>query len=94
VIAIGTLLMIVPNAQSLECYQYSTKNASTAIGGRAVWELNKMFTIENGQENPLLVSIGNVNGHPTRQCSADYNFCATIHCTKIYGMLLLCGFKK
>jgi hypothetical protein len=50
VVAIGTLLMIVPNAHALQCYSYSTKNASASSAGRAAWKLNKMFTLENGQE--------------------------------------------
>jgi hypothetical protein len=80
------LLMNVPNVKALECYQYATKNASSTTSGRAAWQLNKMFRIATGNdENPLAVAIG--DGHPTRQCPAGYNFCATLHCTKIYGML-------
>jgi hypothetical protein len=90
VAAIGTLLMIVPDVQALECYYYT--NATSAMGGRAAWELNKMFRIENGQEeNPLTLSIG--DGHPTRQCSAGFNFCATLRCAKLYGTVCL-DFKK
>jgi hypothetical protein len=80
------LLMIVPNVQALECYESVTKNASSTMGGRVTWELNKMFRIENGQEeSPLEVSIGG-GGNAIKQCSAGYTFCATLHCAKLYGI--------
>jgi hypothetical protein len=72
----------------LECYYTVTKNASSATSvGRVAWELNKMFRIENGQqeENPLTVSIG--GGEPTAQCPTDSRtYCATIQCAGLYGI--------
>jgi hypothetical protein len=81
------LLMIVPDAQALECYV--TNNASaTSAGGRAAWEMHKMFRIATGgnEENPLELSIH--NGNPTMQCPWNYPYCSTIHCAKISGMFV------
>jgi hypothetical protein len=86
--AIGTLLMILPDANALECYVSRTKNASAlSADGCATWELNKMLTIATGNdENPLAVSIG--NGTPTMDCG-DFPFCVTLHCARAFGMLFL-----
>jgi hypothetical protein len=49
VVAIGTLLMIVPDdVQALECYHSVTENANSARGKRAAWELNKCSALQLG----------------------------------------------
>jgi hypothetical protein len=90
VIAIGTLLMIVSDVQALECYASMTPDSSAIFaGGRAARELNKMFRISNGSEDSLELPIG--DGQPTWKCRAPHNYCATLHCKNLYGML---GLKK
>jgi hypothetical protein len=78
-IAIGTLLMIVPNVQALECYYTLNPDASPISGGHATRE---NIVLNGQQENPLMLPIGD-----TFQCPAGYNYCATYHCRLSYRMI-------
>jgi hypothetical protein len=86
-VAIGTLLMIVPDVHALECYKSVTKNAISAKGGRAAWEFNKMVRIATGNANPWMMAIG--DGNAIEKCGPESAYCSTLHCAKIIGMLYL-----